>query len=131
MAAKTQAYDFTLILGGIDDFTEDLANALYEAGCDDSTPAVINGVFRIDFTREAKSFPEAVISALRDVAKVAKQFPKLRVVRVENPDQEFLDLINCALALPPRIPSSFEKTLGGWLKELLRNKAAEDTPIAS
>jgi hypothetical protein len=32
MAAYVQPYDFTLILDGIEDLSEDLANALYESG---------------------------------------------------------------------------------------------------
>jgi hypothetical protein len=131
MSANHHSYDFTLILGGIDDLTEELVDALYEAGCDDATAAVTCGVPLLDFTREAESFPQAVISALKDVAKVAKQFPNLRVVRVEVPDQGFLELINSALSLPPTIPSSLEKTVQDWLADFLRNKTPADSFTSS
>jgi hypothetical protein len=31
-------YDFQLIVNGVDVMTESMADALYEAGCDDGTP---------------------------------------------------------------------------------------------
>jgi hypothetical protein len=31
-------YEFTLILKGAREFTEEIADELYEAGCDDGTP---------------------------------------------------------------------------------------------
>ena len=32
-------YEFRVILKGLDDISEELADALFEAGCDDSSPA--------------------------------------------------------------------------------------------
>jgi hypothetical protein len=60
-------YDFTLILAPPLELTEDLADALFAAGCDDSTPGTCNGVFSIDFHREAPSLEEAIRSAIEDV----------------------------------------------------------------
>ncbi len=76
-------YDFTLILSGVDDITEDVCNALYESGCDDATPGMREGVVFLDFTREAESFEEALTSAIRDVEKAGVG---ARVTRVE-PDE--------------------------------------------
>ena len=76
-------YDFTLILSGVDDITEEVCNALYEAGCDDATPGMREGVVFLDFTREAKSFEEAIASAIRDVERAGVG---ARVTRVE-PDE--------------------------------------------
>ena len=59
-------YDFTLILSGDIELTEQLADELFEAGCDDGTPARSNGVVSIDFHREAMSLEEAIRSAIRD-----------------------------------------------------------------
>ena len=42
-------YEFTLILTGPIELTEDIADALFEAGCDDGTPGTCNEVFSIDF----------------------------------------------------------------------------------
>jgi hypothetical protein len=60
-------YDFTLILAASLELTEDLADALFAAGCDDGTPGTYNGVFAIDFHREARSLEEAIRSAIEDV----------------------------------------------------------------
>ena len=38
-------YDFTLILAAALELTDDIADVLFEAGCDDGTPGTCNGVF--------------------------------------------------------------------------------------
>ena len=60
-------YDFTLVLAESLELTDDLADALFAAGCDDGTPGTCNGVFSIDFHREAASLEEAIHSAIEDV----------------------------------------------------------------
>jgi len=60
-------YDFTLILTESLELTDDLANALFAAGCDDGTPGICHGVFSIDFHREAVSLEAAIRSAIVDV----------------------------------------------------------------
>lgn len=60
-------YEFTLILTESLALTDDLADALFAAGCDDGTPGTCNGVFSIDFHREATSLEEAIRSAIEAV----------------------------------------------------------------
>ena len=60
-------YDFTLILTESLELTDDLADALFAAGCDDGTPGTCHGVFSIDFHREAATLEEAIRSAIEDV----------------------------------------------------------------
>ena len=60
-------YEFSLILKGSPELTEDIANQLFEAGCDDGTPGTCNGVFSIDFHREADSLETAINSAIKNV----------------------------------------------------------------
>jgi hypothetical protein len=62
-------YSFTLILSGIDDLNDEVANALFESGCDDATPSMRNGVVRLSFDREAKTLKDAILTAIRDVKK--------------------------------------------------------------
>lgn len=71
-------YDFTLILAESLELTDDISDALFEAGCDDGTPGTCNGVFSIDFHREADSLERAICSAIRDV-----QTAGFKVERVE------------------------------------------------
>jgi len=49
------------------ELTEAVADGLFEAGCDDGTPSVCNGVLSIDFHREARSLEEAIGSAIANV----------------------------------------------------------------
>ena len=44
-------YEFTLILVESLALTEELAEALFAAGCDDGTPGTCHGVFSVDFHR--------------------------------------------------------------------------------
>ena len=60
-------FDFTIIPTPETDMSEDLAEALFEAGCDDCTPIVSNGVPLIRFHREAVNMHEAIRSAVADV----------------------------------------------------------------
>ena len=60
-------FDFTLLLNGITDFTDDQVDALFEAGCDDATVAQRHGRVFITFSREAESFTSAVLTAIADI----------------------------------------------------------------
>lgn len=60
-------YQFSLILKGSPELTEEIADQLFEAGCDDGTPGTCNGVFSIDFHREADSLEAAINSAINNV----------------------------------------------------------------
>jgi len=60
-------YEFSLILKGTPELTEEIADELFKAGCDDGTPGTCNGVFSIDFHREANSLEAAINSAIKNV----------------------------------------------------------------
>jgi len=64
-----KAYDFEAILAAGTDMTEELADQLFEAGCDDGTPGVCRGVPVIGFSREAECLESAIRSAVADVQK--------------------------------------------------------------
>ncbi len=70
-----------LVLKGLDDISEELADALFEAGCDDSTPGVFFGVPHIDFDREADSLEAAIRSAIADVQKAGCVVEKVEIRR--------------------------------------------------
>jgi hypothetical protein len=72
-------YDFTLILTESLELTDDLADALFAAGCDDGTPGTCNGVFSIDFHREAKSLEEAMRSAIEDVRAAGYEMARVEI----------------------------------------------------
>lgn len=62
-------FEFTLVLSGVNALTREVLDALYEAGCDDALVGMRGGVAFADFCREADSFPNAMLSAIRDVER--------------------------------------------------------------
>ncbi len=72
-------YEFTLILNGALDLSEDIADELFEAGCDDGTPGVCNGVFSIDFHREANSLEEAIRSAITNIKSAGYEVDRVEI----------------------------------------------------
>ena len=75
-------YDFQLVLGNVKEMTEEIADALFDAGCDDGTPFSSQGVATVGFSREADSLEEAVRSAIADVNKAG-----FVVARAESTDE--------------------------------------------
>jgi hypothetical protein len=61
-------YHFTVILKDNPELTEDLADELFAAGCDDGTPGMHCGTTLVDFSRDAASLEEAIRSAIANVA---------------------------------------------------------------
>jgi len=72
-------YEFTLILKGSPELTEEIADDLFEAGCDDGTPGTCNGVFSIDFHREASSLEEAICSAIGTVKSAGHKIERVEI----------------------------------------------------
>jgi hypothetical protein len=62
-------YEFSLILKEGTEITEELADELFEAGCDDGTPGTHCGTPYVSFHREADSLESAIRSAVADVQK--------------------------------------------------------------
>lgn len=80
MDNTTTVYEFVLIIGAVE-VSIDLADRLFEVGCDDGTLGARSGVAYVDFAREAETFREAVLSAIDQTESVG-----VRVLRVE-PDE--------------------------------------------
>jgi hypothetical protein len=64
-AMKT--YQFDVLLKDVSEITDDHADALFAAGCDDATPVCCDGVAWIHFDREASSLEEAIHTAVGQV----------------------------------------------------------------
>lgn len=79
-----QKFEFTLLLAAPAGFpTDDQLDSLFEAGCDDALFGRTAGVAYADFVREATTFPEAVMSAIRAIEQA---IPRVRISRVEPDD---------------------------------------------
>ncbi len=88
-----KCYKFTIHYHYPAEVTEEVLDAIYEAGCDDALLCRIDGCERASFDREAETFADAVFSAMRDLKKV----PGLTIVKVEaenDDDLHDVDLIN-------------------------------------
>ena len=72
-------YAFRLILKGPLELTEEIADELFEAGCDDGTPGTCNGIFSIDFHRNANSLEEAIRSAIANVKSAGCQVERVEI----------------------------------------------------
>ena len=72
-------YEFTLILDGSLELTEEIADELFEAGCEDGTPGICSGVFSVDFRRQARSLEEAIRSAMAEVKSAGYQVARVEI----------------------------------------------------
>ncbi len=72
-------YAFDVILAGIEEMTDDIAEALFVAGCDDCVPCSRDGIAYAGFDREAASLDEAVRSAVADVQKAGQKVAWVRI----------------------------------------------------
>lgn len=72
-------HDFALIVGGIEELSQHVEDALFEAGCDDATVSMQYGLLYLEFSRSAQSLQEAIISAINDVHKAGIGAQVLRV----------------------------------------------------
>ncbi len=72
-------FDFSVILVSETDLSEAVADALFEAGCDDCTPVVTNGVPLLYFHREAPNLHEAIRSAVADVQRAGCSVAEVRI----------------------------------------------------
>lgn len=62
-----KTYEFTIVATGLDPEAEDFEARFYDAGCDDALVSFQKGHILLDFCREASSFREAIVSALKAV----------------------------------------------------------------
>jgi hypothetical protein len=83
MNTTTKTHSFTLFLTGPDVLDDEHMDALYDAGCDDALFGERDGAQYAAFDREARTFSEALASAIHDVTSALRG---LQVVRIE-PDQ--------------------------------------------
>ncbi len=78
MPATLKTYAFSVVLAGVDELSKKIADAVFEAGCDDAGVGSCEGVVTVDFDREADSPGDAIGSAVNDLANAG--FAVARVV---------------------------------------------------
>ena len=70
---------FQLILKAGTEITEEVADRLFDAGCDDATPGTFCGTPYISFHREADNLESAIRSAVSDVQKAGCVVERLQI----------------------------------------------------
>lgn len=60
-------FDFTIIASGLDPMADDFEEGFFVHGCGDSTISFQKGAIILEFSREAKSFAHALVSAIGNV----------------------------------------------------------------
>jgi hypothetical protein len=103
-----ECYSFSLVLSGFGEITDEIANAIYGAGCDDALLGVQEGAAFLDFDREAGSLEEAIFSAIRDVKNCGLD---VEVVRVDLPGLATTNSINALLDVKRRLKGSHDTQL--------------------
>ena len=74
-----KTYEFDVVLAGVAEVTDELADVLFAHGCDDGTPASRDGVAWVHFDREAASLEEAIRSALTQVSSAGLTVSKVEL----------------------------------------------------
>lgn len=77
-------YEFSLILT-TRDVTDEEADKLYEAGCDDGSILSRGDVTMVQFDREAQTLDEALASAIGEVESAGFQVARVEIERHEVP----------------------------------------------
>jgi hypothetical protein len=84
MPVTLKTYRFTVVLSGATEVTEGIADALYEAGCDDAGVGSCDGVLTVDFDRDAESLGDAIGSAVKDVTRAGFAVARIDVEPVKG-----------------------------------------------
>jgi len=66
MMKKMTEFEFQLFCRDVTTDDESFLDSLYEAGCDDAIVSFKDGYLCLDFSRQAESAEDAVVSAIRD-----------------------------------------------------------------
>jgi len=74
-----KTYWFNVFLSGIDSMTDEIAEALFTAGCDDGLPSSSEGLAQVYFAREADSLESAIFTAIDEIKKAGFDFSKVEI----------------------------------------------------
>jgi len=64
-----KTFEFTVVASGLDPQADDFEDRFFAAGCDDATISFQKGAIILEFARDARTFADAVRSALLNVVR--------------------------------------------------------------
>jgi len=76
-----KTYSFKLVLKPGPDLTDDILDAIFEAGGDDSSPAMVDSIIELPFDREAPSLEEAISSAVKQIESIPLPIDRVEMER--------------------------------------------------
>ncbi len=82
MGMKMSEHEFAFVVSGVDPHADDFADRFHNAGCDDATLMLVNGLVAVCFNREADNYIHAVLSAHGNILKTG--------ARIERFEPDFL-----------------------------------------
>lgn len=74
-----KTYEFDVVLRDICEVTDEQADSLFSAGCDDGTRASCNGVTWVHFDREAATLEDAIRTAVAQVRTAGLKIAKVEL----------------------------------------------------
>jgi hypothetical protein len=74
-----QKYEFDVLLKDVSEITDEQADLLFAAGCDDGTPASSGGLAWVHFDREAPSLEDGIRSAVAQVRSAGFTVSKIEL----------------------------------------------------
>jgi len=74
-----KTYQFDVVLKDVAELTDDQADQLFTAGCDDGTPASCEGLAWVHFDRQAASLEDAISSAVAQVQAAGFSISKVEL----------------------------------------------------
>jgi hypothetical protein len=74
-----KTYEFDVILSGVPEVSDETADVLFDAGCDDGTLVARGGLTWIHFDREATSLELAIRSAVSQVQSTGLTVSKVEL----------------------------------------------------
>ncbi len=74
-----KTYQFDILLKDVSEITDEQADQLFAAGCDDGTPVSCDGLAWVHFDREAPSLEEGIRSAVAQVRSAGFAVSKIEL----------------------------------------------------
>jgi hypothetical protein len=80
-------YHFTVLIADLPEMTDEAANRLYEAGCDDATAGSSQGVSHVAFHREAETLEDAIRSGIDSIHRAGFQATRVEIEDFDESNQ--------------------------------------------
>lgn len=81
--SRASIHEFSMIVSIPGEFTDEIADRLYAAGCDDATISMQYGWMVLEFAREKQTLLDALLSAIVDVCRA---LPEAQVIQIDECD---------------------------------------------